>query len=504
MKINTLKHILCATALAASLAMNAQNTIGGTKAIVPEAEVKRQSAFLDAEKERLLNQHDKAIDLYKAFVYDNPKVDAAWYGLARSYVAKDDLLAAMDAIGKAVKIAPENPWYRILQAELFVKVGRLSDAIATYQALSAQSPQTEEYYKQLAYLHVLNNDPRSGLKALDNLEKITGIDEEISDKKHIIYVGLGDDRNAAAELQRLADAFPRNMAYRHRLAKFYETMGDTENARKTYQDILRRNPNDPVAKIGALGKDKNSSDAAFLNSLKPVFADPSAPIDAKIKEIIPYVPKMAGDPALTQTLLELGQSLEKTHPDDPKAWSVSGDLLYQLDRNAEALERYRRCIRLGAKVFSVWDNLLAILAAQKQYADMLQAAEQAIDAFPNQPKAYFYYAAAANLLGRHDDALQQLEQALLMVGNNAPMRWELQDQVGLALLGKKDYAAAVARYEQFVAKGGDQHPGLLEHYGDALSLSGQHSNALTQWKKALNLRKSPQLEQKIAAGKIGD
>ena len=79
---------------------------------------------------------------------------------------------------------------------------------------------------------------------------------------------------------------------------------------------------------------------------------------------------------------------------------------------------------------------------------------------------------------------------------------DLIDQIGLSLMGKKDFTSAAARYEQSLPKGGDQHPGILEHYGDALSLGGQQEKAVEQWKKANAIRRSEVLEQKIAAGKI--
>ncbi len=85
---------------------------------------------------------------------------------------------------------------------------------------------------------------------------------------------------------------------------------------------------------------------------------------------------------------------------------------------------------------------------------------------------------------------------------DASMRLDLTDQIGLSLLGKKEFSAAITRYEQSLPKGGEQHPGILEHYGDALSLNGQHDRAIEQWKKANALRKSATLEQKIAAGKL--
>ena len=490
--------------LLSSGSLSAQNTLGGQAVIVPEKEVDRQSAFVNAERERLLGHYDKAIELYKKFTYDNPDISAAWFGLARTYVSKDDPANALESINKAVEKDPSNQWYLIYQADIFEKMGRVKDALKVYEGLTKRFPQTTEFWDHLAYLAVLSGDPKSGLQALEKVEKMRGIDEETSMEKHLIYVGLGDAKKAAAELQKLADAYPQRIEYRHRLARYYEATGDNPNTRKVYEDILRRSPNDPVAKLAVMEKGKNSSDAAYLASLQPLFGDPNISIDAKIKEVLPFFPKLeAGtDAALTQNLLELGSLVEKAHSDDPKAWSLSGDLLYHANRPAEALERYRKCIQLNPTVFSVWENTLDILQQQKNYDEMYRLGEKAIDAFPNQPKAYYYYGMAAIEKGKYDDALSQLEQAILMTGNNFALRLEIADQMGRALIGKKDYDAAARHYEPLLPKGGDKHAGILEHYGDALYQKGERSAALEFWKKANAIRKSAELERKIGEGKL--
>ena len=482
-------------------ALYAQNTIGGEAKIVPEAEVDRQSLFIDAERERLLGHYDKAIDGYKKFLYDNDGNAAAWYGLARTYETAKDLTNALDAVGKAVALEPENQWYAIFQADLMEKTGNTKEAVRIYDGLCKRFPTTPEFWQKLAYLSVLNNDPKAGLKALDQLEKLTGITEETADKKHLIYLGMGDAKKAAAELQKLADTYPGRLEYRHRLAEFYENAGDKNAARRVYEDILRRDPDDDVAQLAVL--EKAGSDMAHVNALKPLFQNPAVSIDAKVKELLPYFDKLNAqtDPALVEGLLDLGQLVEKAHPDDPKAWSLSGDLYYYANRPAEALTRYRKCIQLSPSVFSVWANALAILQAQKNYDELLNMAEKAMDDFPNQALAYYYYGVAATEKGRTDDAIAQLEQATLMAGNNIGLRLDIQDQIGLALLRKKDYAGAKARYEQALGKGGDKHAGILEHYGDTLLQLGDRNAAADYWQKAAKIASTPALEQKISSGK---
>ncbi len=480
--------------------MIAQNTIGGVKTTVPEAEVKRQGQFIEAERERLLEHYDKATELYKAFLYENESNATAWYGLARTYMAQKQYPEAQEAIAKAVAADPTTSWYAVLQAEIFEKNSRPKDAAMVYEGLTKRFPQTPEFYQRLAYLSLLAEDPKGGLKALDRLEQLTGLTEEVADKKHVIYVAMGDDKKAAAELERLANAFPGKLEYRQRLAKYYEAMRDPANARRVYEDILKRDPNDAVAKLAVVTKDKTSSDAAYLTSLQPLFADSRVSIDQKIKEIAPYLSKMeaATDPALTQSMLVLGNLIEKAHPEDAKAWSLSGDLLYLANRPEDALEKYRQCIRLNAPVFSVWNNLLTILNEQKNYEEMLRMAEQAMDAFPNQPKAYYFYAVAATEKGLYDDALRQLDQANLMSAKNPQMQLDILDQTGVVLLRKKDFPGSLAKYEAALAKGGDKNADVLEHYGDALAQSGNNAKALEVWKKANALRPSAGLARKIA------
>ena len=87
----------------------AQNTVGGVRILVPEAEVKRQSQFLNAERERLLGRWDKALEAYKEIVYKFPDNDAAWYGLARTYSATNDVVNAANAAGFEVILAAGEP-----------------------------------------------------------------------------------------------------------------------------------------------------------------------------------------------------------------------------------------------------------------------------------------------------------------------------------------------------------------------------------------------------------
>ena len=490
------KYLLLSCFSVFLFAATAQNTIGGEAKLVPEGEVNRQSDFIDAERERVLQHWDKALGLYKNFLRENPDNDAAWFGSARCHFAKQDFDAALEAVNKAVALSPSNQWYRVLQADIYDQLGRTKDAAAVFAELSKMYPQTREFYDKQAYYYVLSGDPQNGLKALDQLEKMTGVTETTSMRKHTIYLGMKDTKRAAAELTRLADAYPYHLEYRHRLAKFYADNGDKTAARKVYEDILRRNPDDREAQLALLERDKNTSETNYLQSLLPLFRDATAPIGPKAGEIAPYLAKLTPNDPNGPVLVQLGEALEQAHPNDATAYSVSGGVLYQLGRYDEALSKYRQCLRLNPNVFEAWLNTLNLLERQKKYDELLKTAEEAMDAFPNQPAAYLYYGVAATEKGKYDDAVSQMDQALIMAGNS-PIRLDLLDQIGVTLMRKKDYAGAAKRFELALSKGGDKHPGVLEHYGDLLSAQNDKNGARGYWQKAYDISKDPAILEKL-------
>ncbi len=480
--------------------LTAQNTIGGKKVIIPEEEVNRQSAFLDAERERLLGNWDKAIDIYKKFLLENPTNDAGLYGLARSQAGAKDMENAVESIRRAIAADPTNVWYSTYYADLLEQAGRYAEAAKVYEGLTKTSPDEPIFFQRQAYLATLSGDGKTALKALDRLEKLTGVTEETASKKHLIYVKLGDNKRAAAELQKLADAEPDEPEHLRRLAHFLEEIGDKAAAKPVWEKLKKRNPNAPEAALALVDKAKNSSDAAYLENLKPLFRDPKISIDAKVKELLPFFPKLdkGDDAALTQALLELGNLLETAHADDPKAWSLSGDLQYHANHPDAALEKYRRCLGLNPKVFSVWPNTLEILAARHDFLEMLHTAERALDAFPNQPAAYYYYGVAAAETGKMDDAIAQLDQGLLMAGNNLSLRLDMLDALATAFLKKKQPEEVKTRLEPMLGKGGEKHPGILEDLGDAYALAGDRAKALEYWQKANAIRPSKELVGKIS------
>lgn len=403
-----------------------QNTLEGKAITVPEAEVNRQSAFLDAERERLLGQLDRAEASYRAFLRQNPGHGTAWFNLAKVQTETGNHGDALVSNGKALALEPANPWYLEQQAEVLNALGRSDAAADVYDKLIRQYPDKTGYYLQQAYLQTLSGKPLEALKTLDKLEKKSGPVPAVMERKFILYDQLGDAKKAAQTLEKMAAAYPKRIEYRHRLAAYYLEKGDRTGAERVYADILALRPDDPTALLFG------QSGSTDLNTL----SNPQIPLEGKLKTWIPRLQAYQQKPTTEafSALRAAADAMEKAHPDDPRAWSFSGDVLYIAQQPQAALARYTKCLDLPGAPFSVWENTMRLLYEDKQDKAVMQLADKAMDAWPNRAESHLYYGLSAIRLGQFKDAVSVLQQASIMTARSedAALRTSIQQALDAA------------------------------------------------------------------------
>lgn len=480
------KNIAILVAMLISLAGFAQQ--------VEEKEIQLQEKFIDASREHILGNFQKAANIYEDILKSDPNNPAVAYELARVYDTLDDSEKALRLIKLAIANDPMNDWYRRFLAEVYQKQGKNIEAAQLYEELAKKEPDNEYFYQRWAYFLVKANDIGKALKVYDELEKRTGISEELVRRKHALYVGMGNNKKAAEELERLVQNYPNNVEYYYLLAGFYEQIGETNLSSQVYRNILNFAPDDARATMALAGtQTAKTGDTQYLESLRPIFEKADVHIDLKISKIMPMISKVAdtGDKALAAATLQLTQILETVHPDDAKGFAASGDLLYYTGDKLNALEKYKKALDLEDTVFLVWEQVLRILVESKNYNALLKASEAALDLFPNKAFVYYMNGIALHALDRQNEALNTLEQAKKMVGsNNTQLLFDINIQRGAVLSALKQGEKSNAAFEEAL-KLNPKAPEALSSYAYALSLRGESlEKAKTMAKQATELAPS--------------
>lgn len=467
-----------------------------------EDEVNIQKLFIEATREKLLRKYENAAFLFEEVTKKDRNNPAPYFELAKVYDILDESEKAIKNIETAIKLDGNNSWYRVFLAELHEKNNQDIKAAKVYEQLVQKDLKNEYYYFQWAYFLVKSGDGEKAVIVFDNLEKLTGITPETSDRKHKIYHQLGKRKAAAKELSNLSDAYPDNTTYKHALARYFEQIGSRKNAKVVYQQILKINPDDAKAEIAlaSYNAGNQNNDLGYLGTLTELFKKENVLIDVKIAKLFPYTQSIAKekDPVVRQAILDLAKVLTEAHPTSAKSYSIYGDLLFQTDDLEGALEQYKNTLKEDDSVYAVWENAMEIYYQLGKQEELIDFSEEAMDLFPNRGASYYYNGLASNQKMDYSEALSSYQLALMMSGKDPLMALNIHAAIANTYAKQKKFAKAKVALQEGL-KINPKSSALLEQYGDVLFQNQEEESAIKQWKKALDLNKqSTTLEKKIA------
>jgi len=439
-----------------------------------EEEVNTEKIFIEASQEKILGNYENAVDLYNEVLKRDKDNHAAAYELARMYDVLDENDKAEKAIKLAIKLDKSNEWYQSFLADHYQKLNNDKEAANVFGNLVKQYPNNRYFYQKQAYFLVRSKNIPDAIKIFDRIEAKFGLTEELIEKKHSLYLGLGKQKKATRELQKLTNTFPTNIEYHYMLANHFQRIGKNEKAKEIFQKILILDPKDAQANI-ALASSNNGeeSNAIFLSTLKPIFQQEDVDIDLKIKEMIPYIQKVAntGNKKLADAVIELAQILTDVHPNNAKSFSVYGDLLNHSERPKEALVKYMQTLKLDNSVFTVWEQVMYLNLELNDFDALLKTSNEALDLFPNKAKAYYLNGIANSEKRNYTDAIDGFQQALMMSAKNNRMRADIHGRLGEVYHNSKKYTQSDKNFEKALKLNPDAFT-ILDSYSFHLALRG--------------------------------
>ena len=458
--------------------------------------------LIDGKKYTILGEWDKAEALFRAVLSEDVQNSVACYELSRTLSASGKDSEALTYIQKAIRIDPENEWYLLMEADIHEKTGDLHATMALYDRLIALRPDKGYFYEMQISLCKKTGEQERLLKVLDGYEELRGVNESITRTRFETLDAMGRTGEALAALQKLTDAFPFNTEYKFLCASYAKKTGQEEKAKQYYRDILAIDPENSRAKLAMASSEKlEGDDIGYLQSIKPVITNPGVEIDVKLRELIPYVVDLSTtrDSVMGQTLLDLIQHLVKTHPKEAKSYAIQGDVLSILGYEKEAIDSYTQSTALNGNVYAVWEQLLTLLMKTRSYDELIKQTQLAIDNFPNQ--GYLYYAAGFGMYKKeqYNNALDMLNEALIMTGRNAVQKISVYNILGLVYDELGDLEKSSLAFESALSID-PKSAETLAHYSLMLSRRiAASEKAMDMTQKVINQGNQPTMIHEILA-----
>ncbi len=405
--------------------------------------------FHEANKQRLLGNYEQALVIYSKCVKINPNQPFFHYELANLYNMANQQQIALQYAEKAVQLDPNNKWYRLQYAQSLQESGDTESAIKQYEKLIELEPENVDLYFDLARMQLYSEKYKDALINLDEIEKRIGISEEIVRQKEKIYIKLNDIESAAAEVQKLINAYPDEIHYKGLLADLYLANEMPEKAFEIYQQILEKDPQNPYAHLSLYDyyKAKNENEKA-LEEAKLAFQSPDLDIDTKVQILLSYYSLSDKSVTLKKEAFELNKILIKTHPEEAKAYTIYADFLLRENKLEGAKENYLKAIEFDNSRYPIWNQLLFLESELNDKEGLERDSKRATELFPNQPIPYLFYGVVQLENKNYKEATEYLEIGKDYVIDNPPLKTQFYATLGDAYNSMKLYDKSDAAYEK--------------------------------------------------------
>ena len=401
-------------------------------------------------------QYDKVIDVLSRLELLTGKSEAISMEKMRNYLLMEDKESAFREVEALAAEYPDNNYYRVVLAEVYMDYGRAAEAEPILLDVLAQDPDNGPAKVTLAQYYKQQGNTKEYLAMSDSIMMSDAVNEDFKVRLMMQLISEKTDSIMLMDIFERAIALPQQSAQLGHLCAQYMLSIDQPEERVSpiLLRMLEIEPDHIPARSQLL------SYAAQRNDIEEMIRICSEGIDYTPEVLDYYYYKGIGlsyfkhnpDEALEtlrQAVRQINESSDAKMVTD--IYTTMGDLLQEADEIAEACSCYESALSYAPGNILALNNYAYLLAEE---GNNLEKAEQmsryTIEVEPDNATYLDTYAWVLYKLQRYDEAFSYIQQAI----ENDPEPSDV----------------------------------LYEHAGDICQRQGNKAKALEYWRKALDLQ----------------
>ncbi|MFO8235124.1 MAG: tetratricopeptide repeat protein [Bacteroidales bacterium] len=375
-----------------------------------------QYAFIEGVKQKMLGDVNKALAFFKKCIEIDENASAPRYEISQISTMMDETKTAIRYGEEAVKLGPDNKWYKEHLAQLYIEDGDYKSAITQFENLLELDNRNLDYYFTLAQLYNKNDQPETAIEYLDTIESRIGVDEQLSVMKKSLYEQMDQKEEAVREIKKLIKANPEETEYYGILAELYTSFQDFEKAEQMYDKLFRL---DSTNNMGHLSKIQYYNKKGQQDKAIQLFSDmiPNKEVEygTKLLIFINFLENRKTIRHYKDMLLESLDSLSAEYPEKYENYTLYADFYIKTNQFKEASEELEQLINTENEKYIYRDQLLSIYSYLGEIDKMYEIGKEGLDKYENKPRLYLLTAMAATQLDKNKEALKFLEDGLVYV-----------------------------------------------------------------------------------------
>jgi len=487
----------------------------------PTVDTRFQEVFFQAQLEKAKGNKAKAHELFEQCIALEPRNAAVHFEVGKYELNENNNASEALSHGKlCVEADPLNAWYQQLLAQSYASLSKYDAAIKAYREVVRLSPDNYEMLFELANVQLYANKQLDAIATYDILESKTGVYEELSVQKHVLYEQLKQYEKAGLELEKLATQFPEEPRFWGMAAQYYQRYGLKEKAVIALQKMVEADPSNGQVhwQLSEYYATQGEEERSY-EELKLAFGTTDVAIDQKILVLMRYYTLTEKRPEFLSNAYALLELTEQVHPNEPKGYAMYGDFLARDGKLKEALQKYKRALELGASMSLIWKQVLELEAELSDFSAMTVDAPKALELYPLVPEFYYFNGLAQQQLKNYAKAIDAFSMGKELVVDNTILLKRFYVALAESYNATKQYEKSDAAFEEalridpsdaFVmnnyayylaqrktkldsaanlsARSNELQPGMAsfeDTYAYVLFRQGKHEDALVWMKKAM-------------------
>jgi tetratricopeptide (TPR) repeat protein len=418
------------------------------KVLSPDDSAQVVQLFYSGLREKVVQNPSLAIDYFKQILLISPDSQNALYELGQIYFKKGDLISAKNYAQQAVTVEPNNEWYWLLNANIYQQQQDFELLAYALDELIKLNPDNLDYVFDKANAYFMMGKADEALVIYNDLEKQIGLSDQVLQGRQRIFLKKGNIAKATEDLNQLIKNNPTEVRYYLFLGDLYFANKMGKEALGVYQKAKDLDPENPFTRmaIAQILEAQGNDDEAY-KEIKIAFEQPSLNIDQKVKIILKYFDAFP-NPSAMEKAQSLSKILTEAHPQDPKAFSLYGDVMFQSNQLNEAEKAYTTALTFNKNIYAIWDQLLRIQLSTNNFKAVISTGEEAKTYFPNQFSLYFYTALAYLQDKNYQQAITYFNMALSFEIDNKDIQAQINGGLGDAHQAQKKYKESASFYEK--------------------------------------------------------
>lgn len=439
--------------------------------------------FIDALGSYQQNNVNDAEMLFLKELQQNPSNDAANYYLYTIYTTKD-IAKAETYLKRAIKLDPDNYWYKYSLAVFYSHTDRNELTIPVLEELIAKYPKKNDLYLDAVNIYISQKEIGKALETLDRIERIRGKNEVIA-LTRLELLTKEPDANIDSIYTDLTNYFegcktPRLATI---LGDYYLHTYQDSLARAYYDEALAIDENYSPAWYGKAQVSQISRKyGQYFSEISHFIKDPYINPAAKTE----YLRQVTENPQFVRTFAReidtLMADVHIAHPQDTTINTFLSGYYYSTGRPYYSAELLKQSADLYPDSFNAAFQHLILLYYSKTWNALEEYSTAYLQRFPGNRDILQMRAISFTQTGNYDAAICDYQEILAQKPRDTTVLVSTYGNLGDLYHQKGDTKKAYQMYDKALKIRPD-NTAVLNNYAYFMSLEGKNLKKARQMSK---------------------